>query len=396
MTFGIIFILLMMALGGFAAYQGDRVGMAVGRKRLTIFGLRPKYTSRIITVLTGIIIVTITMVSVLLISHTARQSLFGLEELQREISSLSVQVSNLQEQQRQLQSENAELQQLNRTLLEETETLQEQNEMLREQSSALEMQRQRLEDDVQRLEMELKNRRDDWLLTSVLIYDWLLQQPLVYTAGQLIDFYVIDVPETRSTLEASVRDALEQLNQKVLRDGAGEYPPGSGWALMLEEVDGAGNVILTEEEKVKQLVDAIWFTPGLESVVLLAVSETHTLETLPVVPGFYPLVNRVIYPVGAVVDTRLFDGRLEGRELFNQVWVWLQSDVRQAAVERGVLQRPDGTVTAPMEPGELYELVENIRAFQGPVRVSAVAERDVQTGDELPLRFVLEAVDSRE
>ena len=89
MTFGIAFILLMLALGGFAAYQGDRVGMAVGKKRLSILGLRPKYTSRVITVLTGIIIVMITMAGVLLISHTARQSLFGLEDLQQQISSLS-------------------------------------------------------------------------------------------------------------------------------------------------------------------------------------------------------------------------------------------------------------------------------------------------------------------
>ena len=45
-----------MAIAGGVAYVGDRVGHQVGRKRLTLFGIRPRYTSTIIAIATGMII----------------------------------------------------------------------------------------------------------------------------------------------------------------------------------------------------------------------------------------------------------------------------------------------------------------------------------------------------
>lgn len=378
LTFGIGFILLLLALGGFAAYQGDRVGMAVGRKRLTIFGLRPKYTSRIVTILTGIIIVSITMASVLLISHTARQSLFGLEELQLEISSLTRQLATLEDRQLRLLNENTSLLDVNLALLQENELLQNQNAGLRELNLELEAEQEALEMDIVRL-------RSD----SFHIYGWVLQQPLIYKAQQVIDTYVVDVPGNREQLEVEVRKVLDQLNAKVLADGAGESER-PGWALILDEVDESGMTIITEEEHIQQLVDSIWFT-GLDSVVISVRAKNHSLQTLPVVPDFeWLLVNHTVYRKGSTVDSRIFDGNTPGRDLFNQVWSWLQVDVNRAAIESGLLGQPDGTVTAPMDPGLLYEVVENIRIQNGLVRVRAVAAKDVQTSDELPLTFEYE------
>lgn len=373
MTFGIGFIFLLLVLGGFAAYQGDRVGMAVGKRRLSIFGLRPKYTSRVITVLTGIIIVLITMTSVLLISHTARQSLFGLEDLK--------------EQQRSLRQENTRLQEVNLALHSQTETLLAQNAALAEQQKALTAA-------IKQVELEFEDKLDK----SRLVYDWVLRQPFVYTAGELIASYVIDVPDSRAALEQEIRNMLEQLNQRVLQDGAGELEGRPGWALVLRYyVYEAGEEReVTEEERIGKLVDAILETQELESVVVQAFSISHTIERFPVYPDFRLIVNRLIFPDGAVVDSRVFDGSRRGRDLINQLWGWLQSDVRKAAIEAGVLESPDGTVSAPFDPGLLHDVVETIRAHGGPVRVHAVASRDVWTNDELSLNFVFESLSDDE
>lgn len=387
MTFGIVFILLLMALGGFAAYQGDRVGMAVGKRRLSIFGLRPKYTSRVITVLTGIIIVMITMSSLLMISHTARQSLFGLEDLQRQIRSLSIQLASLQDQQRLLNQENTQLQEKNLLLSSQTESLLAQN-------AALEERRQELEAKLAQAE-ELYRDRLDW---SYLVYDWVLQQPIVYTAGELISSHVIDVPDSREALEQEIRKMLEQLNEQVLRDGAGEIDGRPGWALVLEytvyeEVgEERRERTVTEEERIGKLVDAILETHGLDSVVVQAFAFTHTIERMPVYPDFRLFANRRLFPAGAVVASRTFDSRATGRDLSNQFWGWLQTDVRQAALDAGILESPDGTVSAPFDPGLLHDVVETIRAHSGLVRVDAVASRDIWTNDELALKFIFEPV----
>ena len=47
---------MLVVIGGIIAFIGDRIGMKVGKKRLSIFGLRPKHTSMLITVITGIVV----------------------------------------------------------------------------------------------------------------------------------------------------------------------------------------------------------------------------------------------------------------------------------------------------------------------------------------------------
>ena len=54
--YGVTLIAVLGLVGGIIAYIGDRIGMKVGRSRLSLFGLRPKHTSVIVTICTGVII----------------------------------------------------------------------------------------------------------------------------------------------------------------------------------------------------------------------------------------------------------------------------------------------------------------------------------------------------
>lgn len=56
MFIGIFMFLILIAMGGLIAFLGDRIGSKVGKKRMTLFGLRPKYTSVIVTIISGILI----------------------------------------------------------------------------------------------------------------------------------------------------------------------------------------------------------------------------------------------------------------------------------------------------------------------------------------------------
>lgn len=343
--------------------------MAVGRKRLTIFGLRPKYTSRIVTVLTGIIIVSLTMTSLLLISDSVRQSLFGLEELQATVSNLSRQVASLEKRQQSLTKDNL--------------TLHAENE-------ALARQREELEAAIEERIFDIYESGNEYfqrLVARLGLYENLLVTNLVYEGNELIASYVIDVPSTRSELAAEVRDILEKTNVRVLAAGAGEVT--EGWALMMEEVieDADGVTFVTQDQHIDMLVESIWTTPGLTSVVVQVIAKTHTFEGWPVELDFRLFVNSQVFYEGQTVTARVFDGRETGPSLLNQVWSWLEVDIRQAARDRGLLGNPDGTVTGAIEPGTLFEVVEHIRAAKGPIRVHAVAAADVSTSDELPLRF---------
>ena len=45
MFIGIAMFFVLMLMGGLIAFLGDKIGSKVGKKRMTLFGLRPKYTS---------------------------------------------------------------------------------------------------------------------------------------------------------------------------------------------------------------------------------------------------------------------------------------------------------------------------------------------------------------
>jgi len=89
-AWGPIFIILAsVVVAGAIAYIGDRVGHLVGRRRMTIFGLRPKYTSTIFAVGFGMLIAMAVIAVGLSISYDARLALFSLNKLNDQISALT-------------------------------------------------------------------------------------------------------------------------------------------------------------------------------------------------------------------------------------------------------------------------------------------------------------------
>lgn len=81
-TFIIVFI---VALAGVIAYIGDRVGHQVGRKRLTILNIRPRYTSTIVAVGTGMLIALIITLVAIFASNEVKTAFFRLNALNSEI-----------------------------------------------------------------------------------------------------------------------------------------------------------------------------------------------------------------------------------------------------------------------------------------------------------------------
>jgi hypothetical protein len=93
---GVGWVFFIMIVAGGVAYVGDRVGHQVGRKRLTLFGIRPRYTSTIVAVGTGMLIAFLITVVAIGASHNVQTAFFTLNRLNQQISDL---------QQRQLELE---------------------------------------------------------------------------------------------------------------------------------------------------------------------------------------------------------------------------------------------------------------------------------------------------
>ncbi len=68
---GIGFILAFM--GGIIAYYADRLGRTLGKKRLSLMGLRPRHTAEVLTVGAGAIIPVLTLCAIMAVNPDARQ-----------------------------------------------------------------------------------------------------------------------------------------------------------------------------------------------------------------------------------------------------------------------------------------------------------------------------------
>lgn len=96
MNVAAVLIPTLILVSGLVAFVGNLVGRNIGRRRLAIFGLRPRHTAQLVTVITGMLITVVTLAVVLLVSNDARQALFHLQEVRRQVAEQEAKLKALQ------------------------------------------------------------------------------------------------------------------------------------------------------------------------------------------------------------------------------------------------------------------------------------------------------------
>lgn len=92
---GILTIIFIALVSGLIAHLGNQLGRYIGRKRLSIFKLRPRHTSILFTIVTGMLISLLTIGLSAILSNNVRTALFGMEKLQKERERLIQQINLL-------------------------------------------------------------------------------------------------------------------------------------------------------------------------------------------------------------------------------------------------------------------------------------------------------------
>ncbi|MEW6277315.1 MAG: DUF3084 domain-containing protein [Candidatus Eremiobacterota bacterium] len=94
----VFFIYLVVAvLSGGIAYLGNQLGRHIGRRKMSVFGMRPRHTSIFITTLTGVLIALGTLSVAALSSLSVRHMLIGIQQLEEREKELTAKVERLQE-----------------------------------------------------------------------------------------------------------------------------------------------------------------------------------------------------------------------------------------------------------------------------------------------------------
>ncbi len=99
---GVLLVPVLIALSGAIALVGNAVGRGIGRRRLSLFGLRPRYTAQVVTVATGMLITILTLVVMLLLSREARVALFRLNDVLQQTRQLEEEIRRQEDRLKQL------------------------------------------------------------------------------------------------------------------------------------------------------------------------------------------------------------------------------------------------------------------------------------------------------
>ena len=165
---GWLLLLSLLILGGVLSTLGDRLGSRVGKARLSLFGLRPRQTAVVITVLTGSLISALSLGLMLLVSRQLRVGLFELNDLEARLRSSRSDLKGSRRAQREAreQLEEARADEIKaRKILADAQAraseLRSTLQPLQEQTRRLEAERKRLSQDVRNRDAEIQRTDDE-------------------------------------------------------------------------------------------------------------------------------------------------------------------------------------------------------------------------------------------
>lgn len=387
--YGVKLILVLAITGGLIAYIGDRIGMKAGKKRLTLFGLRPKHTSVIITIVTGIMVATATLAVLTIVSKDVRTALFSMKQLQETIGllekSIGVKTRQLDQLSNQLQTVVEQRNKAERAYVEANARLVEIQDKYRQVAR-----------DYERSSRDLSKTKDDLEFEKSRI------KRFQEVAGSLAD-EVKNLNQQKASLEGKIGQldsaylAMRFENVAYRKDEIvlatvieGGRPAAAIRQELLAFLNGPANdaalkrgARIPGKDKAIQLVpedldrtsETISATKG--KVVVRAVSITNSLVNNPVPIYFDFYVNHRIFKSGEVIAEKTVDGRLGADQLLSQI-LGLLGEVNDRAIKDGMITSAEGVV-GQASFKDTQEAIGKIKQLGGSVMVSAVATTDTWT-----------------
>lgn len=410
--------MVMIVTGGAIAFIGDKLGTKIGKKRLSIFGLRPRHTSMIVTVVTGCLITGLSIGFMALISQNVRTALFGMDELRQTMNSTLAELDdateNLFKAQEEFERANANLKESKQEIVAlkneqeelraESDRLKEGNERLEETNSELVAQNENLSDTNATLEADNKK---------------LGEFNVTLTADNEKLSSDNDRLSTDNEKLTADNSELEERNRR-LRDGIiaireGDITLRAGEVLAVglirggqngEEIANAINALA--EQATQNLIqrfggdedNSVWlYQPELQRVIeeiesggrdmVLRISAAgNMVRGEPVRSRLELYPNELIFNKGEQILSKTYELNDDNPpELILQDFL---SEINHIAANKGILTDPLTGSVGRMEGTQLYEVLEALLLAKEKIQLTATAREETTSQGPLRLNIKVE------
>ena len=376
--YGITLILVLAVVGGVIAFIGDRLGTRIGKKKLSIFGLRPRHTAVIVTIFTGICITTVTFGIMAAVSENVRTALFGMDRLNALIADTraaldftSGELERAQSEQEQASSELKKSEEEIARLSGEQAELRAESDRLSAGNRALMMEKEGLISLNGRLSGENETLQADIQTLGVRANE-LRENNIVYQAGEIIASGTIPAGLSHDEIERGMA-GIAQLGMRNISTRLGENHTDQDIWIYGPEYEAAVHTI--EQSSVNMIVR------------IVAAGNLVRGDEIRASIELYP--NRVIYHDGELIIARVYAPEGLGNAAEQSVMSFLR-EVNAAASAKGILPDPIRGTVGVIEGAEFYGLVQELAAHTAAVVISAYADGDTDAMGPLRLKFKIE------
>ena len=397
---GIFLIIVLVITGGAIAFIGDRLGTKIGKKRLSIFGLRPRHTSIIITIFTGIVITTLTFGVMAAASENVRTALFGLEELNRtmqetkdnllhtqvdlaaakseqestdaalqqskaDVVRLNEQQKTLTEEAARLQAGIAELEGAKAELTAKNEELFGSNQKLLADNNNLVADNENLTADNKKLEERTQQLRAGLITVR--------EGDIAFRAGEIIASGVIRGGRSNEAVAEDMEMLAALANRNVSARFGSDRSDEDIWIYRPEYEAAVDTIAKSKQDMVVRIV---------------AVSNLVRGEEVRTSLELYP--NSIIYRDKEFIIARPYELGLADDSEAEQTVMNFLKDVNFAATSKGILPDPLRGTVGVMEGAQFYDVVAKLKGQRGPVILLAYANGDTDASGPLRLKIEVE------
>jgi uncharacterized protein (DUF3084 family) len=329
--FALQVVVLLFIIGGLIAYIGNYVGRYIGKRRLTIFNLRPRHTATAITVISGTLIAVSTLLVLLAVSQDARTAFLGLEKLKGQISEKSKELSAANET---LAKTNKELEELQATL------------------AAAKVEISQLQKTRANLSREIKVAR---------------QGEVLFRNGEVISLSLIQAGPDKGKIEAGLKKILANADASLRSQG----------------IKSEKQLIAVDPDDFNQAVYSLLGENKIFVVELVAARNALWGEQVPA--NFELVENKLVYREGEEIISSEISPGLTASQTEQEVMKTLRL-ARQAAREAGVLPDPSGSLGS-IPYSQIFDVAKKIKGSTRKVNLKILAGKDIHAIGPLEVQF---------
>jgi len=413
-----VIIISLVILSGLIAFIGDKIGMKMGKKRVSLFGLRPRYSSIIITILTGVLIAVLSITILLGVYSELRNALFNINDVLNRLERLNQQLAEkdqqLSERDQKLAERDQELSKLQQEIekreqeiaVKENEITEKEEEIrakdqelkaveneleelaksrdeLQNRVADLSSQREDLEAQVSELEGQIADLEANYndlrevankLQAGVIYY---MGEDIVYQKGDVIYSDVLEGGRSEQETISALNQYLQQANQGALKQEI-QVNEETGMALRLqtEDILNAARILYNMDQGSR--------------VIVSLVSRVNVPKNDWLYANFQLYEDFLVFEKDALISSRVISPDQSSEEIEAELEALLQN-VNEKAINQGLLPDNSGQVGS-INFSQFYELVNRVRASEAEVKVNIYATTDIWREDRLSdnLEFELE------